>query len=121
MVEHDSRQLDRTFHALADETRRALLRDVALAGSKSVSELAEPYAMSLAGVSKHLDVLERASLIRRQRQGTSRLVSLTPQALEAAQDWLAFYQNFWNSSLDRLQTQLEKNRSGTSRSRKKVP
>ena len=98
--------LDSVFHALSDATRRAILRDVA-AGSKSVTDLAAPHAMSLAAVSKHLDVLERSSLIRRERHGKQRLVSLNPRPLEAAQDWLAFYQQFWSAGLDRLQAHLE--------------
>jgi DNA-binding transcriptional ArsR family regulator len=72
-----------------------------------VSEVAQPYAMSLAAVSKHLDVLERAQLIRRERRGTCRMVRLDPQRLRAAQEWLAFYETFWSSRLGRLQEQLE--------------
>ena len=69
--------LDQVFHALSDATRRAILRDITR-GEKTVGEIAGPYAMSLAAVSKHLDVLERASLIRRERQGAHRLVRLNP-------------------------------------------
>ena len=98
--------LDSVFHALADSTRRAILRDI-IRSEKTVGEIAEPYSMSLAAVSKHLDVLERASLIQRERKGTSRLVRLNPQPLHAAHDWLTFYENFWKSSLDRLQDLLE--------------
>ena len=107
MVESSPAALDHVFHALADSTRRAILRDVA-AGSKTVGDLAQPHAMSLAAVSKHLDVLERSSLIRRERHGKQRIVSLNPHPLETAQDWLAFYQQFWSDRLDRLQTTLEK-------------
>jgi len=63
--------------------------------------------MSLAAVSKHLDVLERASLIRRRRSGQHRFVRLNPKPLMAAQDWLAYYEKFWTASLDRLQELLE--------------
>ena len=94
------------FHALADSTRRAILRDITR-GTKSVGEIAKPFPMSLAAVSKHLDVLERATLIRRERQGKSRMVSLNPHPLEAAQDWLAFYNQYWSDGLDRLQATLE--------------
>jgi DNA-binding transcriptional ArsR family regulator len=104
--------LDSVFHALADSTRRAILRDI-IRSEKTVGEIAEPYAMSLAAVSKHLDVLERASLIQRERKGTSRLVRLNPKPLHTAHDWLAFYEHFWKSSLDRLQDLLEKE-GGTS-------
>jgi DNA-binding transcriptional ArsR family regulator len=106
MVEKSSPDLDLVFRALADGTRRTLLH--AISQSRiSVGELAAPYAMSLAGVSKHLDVLERAALIRRERHGKQRIVSLNPQPLEAAQDWLAFYNQFWSDGLDRLQATLE--------------
>ena len=107
MVEQSSPELDLVFHALADGTRRALLSTIAQ-NRLSVGELAAPYAMSLAAVSKHLDVLERAALIRRERQGKSRMVSLNPHPLEAAQDWLAFYNQYWDDGLGRLQATLEK-------------
>jgi DNA-binding transcriptional ArsR family regulator len=107
MVESIPASLDDIFHALSDATRRAILRDVS-AGSKTVGDLAQPYAMSLAAVSKHLDVLEHSSLIRRERHGKQRIVSLNPHPLEAAQDWLAFYRQFWSDRLDRLQTHIEK-------------
>jgi DNA-binding transcriptional ArsR family regulator len=105
MVENT--QLDSIFHALADGTRRAILREVSQS-QRTVTELAQRYPMSLAAVSKHLDVLERSSLIRRERQGKQRIVSLNPRPLEAAQDWLAFYQQFWSDGLDLLQTHFEK-------------
>lgn len=108
MVEQRSPDLDLVFQALSDKTRRALLQTIA--GRRlTVGELATPFAntMSLAAVSKHLDVLERASLIRRDREGKSRMVSLQPRALEAAQDWLAFYHQFWSDNLDRLQAHFE--------------
>ena len=98
--------LDEVFHALSDSTRRAILREVTR-GERSVGELAQPHAMSLAAVSKHLDVLERASLIRRRRRGQHRFVRLDPKPLMAAQDWLAFYEKFWSEGFDRLQTLLE--------------
>jgi DNA-binding transcriptional ArsR family regulator len=108
MVERTSPTLDLVFQALADSTRRALLHTISQQ-RLSVGELAAPYAgiMSLAAVSKHLDVLERAALIRREREGKSRMVSLQPRPLEAAQDWLAFYNQFWSDGLDRLQAHLE--------------
>ena len=72
-----------------------------------MGDLARPHAMSLAAVSKHLDVLERASLIRRRRSGQHRFVRLNPKPLMAAQEWLAFYEKFWTANLDRLQELLE--------------
>ncbi|HEY5055264.1 MAG TPA: metalloregulator ArsR/SmtB family transcription factor [Acidobacteriaceae bacterium] len=98
--------LDQVFHALADSTRRALLHEITR-GERSVGELAQPYSMSLAAVSKHLDVLERATLIRRRRSGQHRFVRLNPRPLMAAQDWLSFYEKFWTGNLDRLQELLE--------------
>lgn len=108
MVEQLNPDLDLVFHALSDRTRRALLQTIA-ERRLSVGELAAPYSerMSLAAVSKHLDVLERAALIRRDREGKSRMVSLQARPLEAAQDWLAFYNQFWSDGLDRLQAHLE--------------
>jgi len=98
--------LDSVFHALADSTRRSILRDVTRR-EMTVGEIAQPHRMSLAAVSKHLDVLERASLIRRERRGSCRMVRLNPKPLQAAQDWLAFYETFWRANLDRLQAHLE--------------
>lgn len=98
--------LDSVFHALADSTRRAILREVTRR-EMTVGEIAQPYAMSLAAVSKHLDVLERASLIRRERRGSCRMVRLNPKPLRAAQDWLAYYERFWSENLDALQAHLE--------------
>jgi DNA-binding transcriptional ArsR family regulator len=98
--------LDSIFHALADATRRSILRDITR-HERTVGELAQPYSMSLAAVSKHLDVLERASLIRRERKGTCRMVRLNPKPLQAAQTWIAFYERFWETNLDRLQDLLE--------------
>lgn len=106
MVEHASQSLDLVFHALSDATRRAILRDVSRA-EKPVGELARPYAMSLAAVSKHLQVLERAHLVERRRRGQFQIVRLKPHTLQAAQDWLAFYETFWTDRLDSLQTHLE--------------
>lgn len=111
MVEHrtaaaNPAALDQVFHALADATRRAILRDI-VRREKTVSEIAQPYNMSLAAVSKHLDVLERAELIRRERKGSCRMVRLNATRLRAAQDWLAYYEDFWSSSLDRLQSHFE--------------
>jgi len=108
MVErsHPAAALDQVFHALADATRRAILRDIT-SREKTVGEIAEPYQMSLAAVSKHLDVLERADLIRRERKGSCRMVRLNATRLRAAQDWLAYYERFWSDTLDRLQQHLE--------------
>jgi DNA-binding transcriptional ArsR family regulator len=105
--QHQASALDEVFHALADSTRRSILREV-IRGEKTVGEIAQPYAMSLAAVSKHLDVLERARLIERERRGTSRLVRLNPKPLQAAHEWLEFYESFWKNNLDGLQEFLER-------------
>lgn len=107
MVESSTAALDSVFHALSDATRRAILRDLLVEG-KSVGELAKPYEMSLAAVSKHVQVLERAELVERQRRGQFQIVRLKPKSLRAAQDWLAFYETFWTAQLDALQTHLER-------------
>ena len=112
MVEHRTAALDSVFHALADATRRAILRDVTQR-EKTVGEIAQPYRMSLAAVSKHLDVLERADLIRRERKGSCRMVRLNAHRLRAAQDWLAYYEAFWTEKLDALQAHLESTTTDT--------
>ena len=106
MVESSQHNLDTVFHALADGTRRALLREVTHS-TRAVGELAKPFSISLAAVSKHLHVLERANLVRIERQGSHRMVRLNPQSLKAAQAWLAFYETFWTDRLDALQAHLE--------------
>jgi len=106
MVESSPAHLDSLFHALADTTRRAILRDLTLR-EKTVGEIAQPFAISLAAVSKHLKVLEAADLIERQRRGSFQVVRLNAPSLKPATEWLGFYDKFWNSALDRLQTHLE--------------
>ncbi|HZT50822.1 MAG TPA: metalloregulator ArsR/SmtB family transcription factor [Stellaceae bacterium] len=97
--------LDLTFAALADPTRRAILARLA-EGEASVNELAEPFAISLPAVSRHLKVLERATLIERRRDGQHRYCRLNGAPLSAAADWLEFYRRFWSESLDRLAEHL---------------
>jgi DNA-binding transcriptional ArsR family regulator len=93
--------LSATFAALADPTRRAILARLAL-GETSVTELAEPFAMSLPAVSKHLKVLERAGLIARGREAQWRPCRLEAGPLKDATDWLEQYRRFWDESFDRL-------------------
>lgn len=101
MVEQDAARLDAVFHALSDRTRRAMLRALAT-GERSVSDLAAPHAMTLAGASKHVAVLERAGLVRRELKGRSRVCRLTPAPLGEANSWLDYYERFWNARLDAL-------------------
>jgi DNA-binding transcriptional ArsR family regulator len=102
-----SDQLDATFAALADPTRRAILARLA-AGEASVTTLAEPFAMSLPAVSKHLKVLERAGLIVRSREAQWRPCRLEVGPLKDAADWLDHYRRFWEQGLDRLEEYLDK-------------
>ncbi len=99
-------QLSRTFSALADPTRRAILARLA-SGEASVTALAEPFAMSLPAISKHLKVLERAGLIVRGREAQWRPCRLEARPLKGASDWLEHYRIFWEQSLDRLEGYLK--------------
>jgi DNA-binding transcriptional ArsR family regulator len=100
-----SDQLSVTFAALADPTRRAILAYLAK-GEASVTELAEPFEMSLPAISKHLKVLERAGLIVRGREAQWRPCQLNAEALKDVDDWLEQYRQFWEESLDRLDDYL---------------
>jgi DNA-binding transcriptional ArsR family regulator len=102
--------LDTTFAALSDPTRRAILARLAL-GETSVSELAEPFDMSLPAVSKHLKVLERAGLIVRGREAQWRPCRIEPRALKDIDDWLEHYRRFFDESFDRLDAYLKKLRA----------
>jgi DNA-binding transcriptional ArsR family regulator len=95
-------RLDATFHALADPTRRGMLASLAL-GEKSIGELAQPYAMSFAGASKHVQVLERAGLIVRRKAGRTQLCRLQAEPLAEANQWLRQWERFWNIRLDALE------------------
>ena len=97
--------LDRTFAALADPTRRAILARLSTREA-SVTELAEPFAMSLPAVSKHLKVLERAGLITRGREAQWRPCRLEAKPLREVADWMEHYRRFWEESLDRLEDYL---------------
>ncbi len=97
--------LDRTFAALADPTRRAIVARLA-DGEASVTELAAPFDMSLPAVSKHLKVLERAGLITRGRRAQWRPCRLEPEALKEASDWLEEYRRLWEERLGRLDDYL---------------
>lgn len=98
-------RLDTTFHALADPTRRGMLASLAR-GEKSIGELAQPYAMTLAGASKHIQVLERAGLVTRRRDGRTHRCALNPAPLAEATQWLEQWAGFWNMRLDGLEALL---------------
>ena len=108
MTPNTEDQLDEVFHALANRTRRALVRTLADDGPARVSELAEPHGMSLAAVSKHLFVLERAGLIRRTRDGHVQSCVLEPAAMASIDGWLGAYRHFWNRQFDRLNSYVTK-------------
>jgi DNA-binding transcriptional ArsR family regulator len=99
-------RLDATFAALADPTRRAILARLA-SGHASVTELAEPFAMTQPAISKHLKVLERAGLISRDRDAQRRPSRLVAQPLAEASEWLDHYRQFWESSFQRLDGLLD--------------
>ena len=102
MVEFQTSQLDALFHALGDDTRRRMLASLA-EGERSVGQLAEPFAMSLAAASKHIKALEQAGLIRREVRGRVHLCRLDAAPLAHAQEWLRHYERFWNKRLDVLE------------------
>ncbi|MFL5791061.1 MAG: ArsR/SmtB family transcription factor [Actinomycetota bacterium] len=99
-------ELDTTFAALSDPTRRAIVKRLA-DGEASVTELAAPFAMSLPAVSKHLKVLEKAGLISRGRRAQWRPCRLEPEPLKEASDWLQEYRRLWEERLDRLDEYLQ--------------
>src|SRR5690349_11206952 len=110
--------LSTTFAALADPTRRAILARLAL-GEASVTELAEPFAISQPAISKHLKVLERAGLISRGRDAQKRPCRLQAKPLEEANTWLESYRQYWEESFENLDSLLEEMKSEKKRSRTK--
>jgi DNA-binding transcriptional ArsR family regulator len=114
MVEQHGDVLDEVFHALADPTRRAMLRSLA-SGERNIGELAEPFSMSFAAASKHVRVLESAGLVRRRVQGRMNICRIEPGPLAAAEEWLCYYARFWTERLDALDAvlQAEDHRKGT--------
>lgn len=101
-----SDQLSVTFAALADPTRRAILAHLAK-GEASVTELAQPFEMSLPAISKHLKVLERAGLIKRSREAQWRPCQLKAESLKEAANWIEQYRQFWEQNLDSLEDYLQ--------------
>jgi DNA-binding transcriptional ArsR family regulator len=101
-------QLDLTFSALSDPTRRAILSKLSK-GDASIMELASPFAMSLPAISKHIRVLESAGLVTRTKRGRVNYCHLNAGPMQEATKWLLFYQRFWNTKLDALEEFLEEN------------
>jgi DNA-binding transcriptional ArsR family regulator len=121
MVEYTDTQLDTLFHALGDATRRRMLRELTH-GERTVTQLAEPYAMSLAAAAKHIQVLESARLVRKEKRGRMHVCRLEAQPLARASDWLRHYERFWTTRLDVLERLLNeadaKTPSGSAKARK---
>jgi len=115
MVKYSPSNLDNVFHALADGTRRAILARLAQ-GDALVTELAEPFDISLPAISKHLTVLEKAGLLSRHKDGRIRRCQLNAEPLESASEWIAFYKQFWNAQLNSLTDYLEGNAKETTKS-----
>lgn len=107
MVKSKGYSLDLIFQALADPTRRAILKNLSRR-ERAVSEVAEPFEMSLVAVSKHIKVLERAGLVHRRWAGNFSYLSLNAQAMLTADQWIEYYRKFWEARLDSLQDFLEK-------------
>ena len=115
MVELRAPELSHIFHALSDGTRRRMLLELAT-GERTVGQLAQPFAMSLAAASKHIKVLESAGLIQREVRGRAHLCRLDPGPLESAHEWLSFYERFWTARLDildRLLREVDEQKSKT--------
>jgi DNA-binding transcriptional ArsR family regulator len=108
MVKYQTSDMDRTFSALADPTRRAILLRLKNEPGLSVSELARPFSAKLPGLMKHLDVLSDAGLITRAKTGRTVSVNLSVVPMPAAMAWLNRYERLWTTSLDRLVTLVEK-------------
>jgi DNA-binding transcriptional ArsR family regulator len=106
MVKYRAARLDATFHALSDPIRRAILGRLA-GGAASVTEVAEPFRVSLPAVSKHIRVLERAGLLTRTRQGRVHSLRLVARPLRDAAEWIGHYRRFWEARFDALDRYLQ--------------
>jgi DNA-binding transcriptional ArsR family regulator len=120
MVELQASQLGPVFHALSDDTRRSMLLELA-SGERTVGQLAQPFAISLAAASKHIKVLESAGLIQREVRGRAHFCRLDPGPLESAHEWLTFYERFWTTRLDILDRLLREEDEQKSENRKPNP
>jgi DNA-binding transcriptional ArsR family regulator len=107
MVESLRYDLDLVFQALADPTRRAMLKTLSRR-ERAITEVAKPFRMSLAAVSKHVKVLERAKLVHRRREGSYSYLSLNSEAMMSADQWMEYYRQFWSGRLGALKQMIEK-------------
>jgi DNA-binding transcriptional ArsR family regulator len=115
MVKYRDPDLNRTFAALVDQTRRTILTRLGREDGVSISELAKPFAITLPGVMKHLDVLEDAGLITRSKEGRTVTVRLRPEPMRGALQWLRRRERFWSRRLDRLAAYAEREQAKASR------
>lgn len=120
MKSRSSQPLDDTLIALADPTRRAILRRLARSKAR-VTDLAAPFRMSLNAVSKHIRILERARLVEREKIGREHILRFRPQPLAAAQKWIARQQQFWGTALEALDEMLSAPLAESSRNRSTQP
>jgi DNA-binding transcriptional ArsR family regulator len=111
-------QLDSVFHALADPTRRAMLRSLT-AGERNIGQLAQPFVMSFAAASKHVKVLESAGLVRRHVRGREHVCRIQARPLAAADQWLRVFEAFWNDRLDGLDALLREEDEAAARNPKR--
>lgn len=103
------RNFDAVTSAISDRTRRAIVERLAR-GPARISDVAEPFSMSLTGFCKHVRVLERAGLVRRTRRGRNKILELSPEPMRDVAQWLLKYEQFWNARLDRLEQFFAKTR-----------
>lgn len=118
MQAHTETKLDRTLFAMADPTRRAIVRQLC-AGEARVTEVARPHHMSLNAVSKHIRILERAGLVRRRRVGRDHFLTFDPEPLSEAREWIDRMRSFWNARLDALESLLKSDTSHTNQNRER--
>jgi len=102
LKEANTELLDRVFMALADATRREIVHMLST-GEKTITELTQPFTMSMAAVSKHAKVLEKAGIVRRRVEGRTHFLSLVPEQLTGALDWISVYRYFWQQRMDELE------------------
>ena len=106
MVNYQSSELDLLFYALSDPTRRGIV-NMLNSRACTIGDLAEPFAMSLAAISKHIKILEKAKLLVRKKSGRIHLCSINPEALKTVEEYVQFYTQFWNQQLDSFVAELE--------------
>jgi DNA-binding transcriptional ArsR family regulator len=117
MVHYSTHSLDRTFAALSDPTRRAMLAQLSEHGTQTAGDLAKPFAVSLPAVLKHIGVLEQAGLVERSKVGRTVHCRLVPKPMESAMQWLSRYERFWSQRLDALAAFVEKEEEACSPNR----